>query len=222
MKIKNIFTILPVAFILASCAPAAKVTPTEMAVATSSTITPIPTATIAPTYAYLPTITVVPSSTPFAMLPSILPTLPSQQSQANYDSDVIVAINSESFFLNSHSDPMYEVVLNFKNNSEKEFTDVTYWLVTYQNKDAKNFADIIDNLVNFLGNNEDRKIIPVGESDIVIDVSIYVDEYYSQCKDGSLDKPLYLLLFSTSMGNTNNPLTLNSSLNQKILEIPCK
>jgi hypothetical protein len=53
VKIKNIFTILLVAFILASCAPAAKVVPTETAVSISiltsvplmSTITPVPIAT---------------------------------------------------------------------------------------------------------------------------------------------------------------------------------
>lgn len=44
MKIKNIVTILLVAFILASCAPAAKVVPTETAISTS-TFTPAPTAT---------------------------------------------------------------------------------------------------------------------------------------------------------------------------------
>jgi GH35 family endo-1,4-beta-xylanase len=49
MKIKNIVTILLVAFILASCAPAVKVVPTETAVP-ASTITPIPsTPTITPT-----------------------------------------------------------------------------------------------------------------------------------------------------------------------------
>ena len=44
MKIKNIVTVLLVAFILASCAPAAKAVPTETAIPTS-TFTPIPTAT---------------------------------------------------------------------------------------------------------------------------------------------------------------------------------
>lgn len=44
MKIKNIVTVLLVAIILASCAPAAKVVPTETAVPTS-TFTPVPTAT---------------------------------------------------------------------------------------------------------------------------------------------------------------------------------
>lgn len=50
MKIKNIVTVLLIAFILASCTPAAKVVPAEMAIPTS-TITPIP-----PT----PTITLTP------------------------------------------------------------------------------------------------------------------------------------------------------------------
>jgi len=44
MKIKNIVTVLLVAFILASCAPTAKVVPTETAIPTS-TFTPIPTST---------------------------------------------------------------------------------------------------------------------------------------------------------------------------------
>ncbi len=44
MKIKNIITVLLVTFILASCAPAAKVVPTEMAIPIS-TFTPAPTAT---------------------------------------------------------------------------------------------------------------------------------------------------------------------------------
>jgi GH35 family endo-1,4-beta-xylanase len=49
MKIKNIITILLIAFILASCAPAAKVVPTKTAIPTS-TFTPIPpTPTITPT-----------------------------------------------------------------------------------------------------------------------------------------------------------------------------
>jgi endo-1,4-beta-xylanase len=48
MKIKNIFTVLLVAFILVSCAPEAKVVPTETAIPTS-TFTPAPTATITPT-----------------------------------------------------------------------------------------------------------------------------------------------------------------------------
>jgi len=49
MKIKNIVTVLLVAFILASCAPAAKVVPTETAIP-SSTVTLIPpTPTITPT-----------------------------------------------------------------------------------------------------------------------------------------------------------------------------
>ncbi len=48
MKIKNIITVLLVAFILASCAPAAKVVPTETAIPTSTFI-PAPTATITTT-----------------------------------------------------------------------------------------------------------------------------------------------------------------------------
>lgn len=48
MKIKNIITVLLIAFILASCAPAAKVVPTETAIPTS-TFTPAPTATITAT-----------------------------------------------------------------------------------------------------------------------------------------------------------------------------
>lgn len=49
MKIKNIFTVLLIALILASCAPAAKVVSTETAIPTS-TFTPIPsTPTITPT-----------------------------------------------------------------------------------------------------------------------------------------------------------------------------
>ena len=48
MKIKNMVTVLLVAFILASCAPAAKVVPIETAVSTS-TLIPVPTATIKPT-----------------------------------------------------------------------------------------------------------------------------------------------------------------------------
>ena len=45
MKIKNIITVLLVAFIMASCAPAAKVVSTETAVPTSTFI-PVPTATL--------------------------------------------------------------------------------------------------------------------------------------------------------------------------------
>jgi hypothetical protein len=48
MKTKNIITVLLVAIILASCAPAAKVVPTETAIPTS-TFTPVPIATITPT-----------------------------------------------------------------------------------------------------------------------------------------------------------------------------
>jgi len=48
MKIKNIFTVLLVAFILASCAPAAKVVPTETAFPTS-TLTPVPLTSITTT-----------------------------------------------------------------------------------------------------------------------------------------------------------------------------
>jgi hypothetical protein len=48
MKIKNIVTVLLVAFILASCAPAAKVVPTKTAISTS-TFTPVPTSTATPT-----------------------------------------------------------------------------------------------------------------------------------------------------------------------------
>jgi len=221
MKIKNIATVLLVSFISVSCSPTAIVVPTKITVPTS-TFMPVLTATIVPTYAYLPTITPIPSSTPFVISPDVQPTLESQQSQSNYDSDVTVTIEKEAFFLTSQGNPTYEVALNFKNSSKKEFTDVTFWLVTYQNRDAKNEVDMLNTSVGFLGSNEDRKIIPIGESDIVIDVSIYVDESYSQCKDGSLDKPLYLLLFSTSMGNTDNSLPVSSSLNQKILEIPCK
>jgi hypothetical protein len=55
MKIKNIVTVLLVAVTLASCAPAAKVVPTETAVPTS-TFTPAPTATITSTP--IPTINV--------------------------------------------------------------------------------------------------------------------------------------------------------------------
>lgn len=54
MKTKNIVTVLLVAFILASCAPAAKVVPTETAIPTS-TFTPVPP-TITPTS--IPTIQV--------------------------------------------------------------------------------------------------------------------------------------------------------------------
>ncbi len=54
MKIKNIVTVLLVAFILVSCAPAAKVVPTETTIPTS-TFTPVP-----PT----PTITLTPTITP--------------------------------------------------------------------------------------------------------------------------------------------------------------
>jgi hypothetical protein len=55
MKIKNIVTVLLIAFILASCTPAAKVVPTETAVPTS-TFTPVPTATVTSTP--IPTINV--------------------------------------------------------------------------------------------------------------------------------------------------------------------
>jgi hypothetical protein len=55
MKIKNIITVLLVFIILASCAPAAKVVPTETTIPTS-TFTPVPTATITPTL--IPTINV--------------------------------------------------------------------------------------------------------------------------------------------------------------------
>lgn len=56
MEIKNIVTVLLVAFILTSCAPAAKVVPTETAIPTS-TFTPIPpTPTITPTL--IPTINI--------------------------------------------------------------------------------------------------------------------------------------------------------------------
>ena len=48
MKIKNIVTVSLIAVILASCAPAAKVVPTETAIPTS-TYTPVPTATITAT-----------------------------------------------------------------------------------------------------------------------------------------------------------------------------
>jgi hypothetical protein len=59
MKIKIIVTILLVAFILASCVPAAKVIPTETAVSTSTlTLTPVPTATA--------TITPMPILTPLS------------------------------------------------------------------------------------------------------------------------------------------------------------
>jgi hypothetical protein len=55
MKIKNIVKVLLIAFILASCAPAAKVIPTEAAIL-PSTFTPVPLATITPTS--IPTINV--------------------------------------------------------------------------------------------------------------------------------------------------------------------
>ena len=61
MKIKDIFKILTVAFILASCAPAATVVPTETTVPTLtytpvsiSTLTPVP---LAPTITPAPTVT---------------------------------------------------------------------------------------------------------------------------------------------------------------------
>lgn len=62
MKIKNIFTVLLVAIILVSCAPAAKVVPTETIIPTS-TFTPVPpTPTITPTP--IPTIDIEGQSIP--------------------------------------------------------------------------------------------------------------------------------------------------------------
>lgn len=221
MKIKNKVTVLLVSFILVSCMAEIPVVPTKTAIPTS-TIAPVLTATSAPTYVYLPTITPVPSTTPFLILTNFPPTLESEQPQARYDSGIIVIVKSEAFLSDLHRNftYKYEVVLNLNNSSGKEFKDVNFLLVTYQNKDAKNFADILDNLVTYLGGNETTKDIPVGISDMIVDIPIHDDQYYLNCNNGNFDKPLYLLLFS--VGNTDTPLTASSSLNQKILEMPCK
>jgi len=222
MKIKNIVRVLLITFILASCAPAAKVVPTQTTVPTS-TFASFPT-TIHPTYVYLPTITSIPSSTPFVATP-LSPLLASQHSQANYDGNVIVTIKSESLLDKGYRDLYYEVVLNFKNSSGKEITDVDYFLVPYQDKDAKQYGTITDNtvyVITALGSNEHRGTIPAGESDIVIDLFVYLNENFPVCKNGSLDKPLYLLLLSSSIGSPDHPLTASNELNQKILETPCK
>ncbi|MBI5945582.1 MAG: hypothetical protein HY864_14570 [Chloroflexi bacterium] len=61
MKIKNIFTILLVTFILASCASATKVVQTETAIPTL-TFTPVPTSTLT-SVPFTPTITPAPIAT---------------------------------------------------------------------------------------------------------------------------------------------------------------
>lgn len=228
MKIKNIPAVLFLAFVLVSCMPVAKVAPTETSMPTLvMTSTTIPTTTSAPTYAYLPTITLVPSSTPFIITPSVSQALTSHYSQVKYENAFIVTIKEESFFARDYHDPNYRVLLNFNNFSEKEIGNLTFYLVTYKSKDYKEIPDVynyIDFVINVLGTNSDRYNIPVGESDFLVNISIDVlDGNYSQCTDGSLDKPLYLLLFfgSLAKGNTDNPLEVSNDLNQKILEIPC-
>ncbi len=204
----------------------ANVTPTETFMPTLTfTPTVIPTATSVPTFVYLPTITLVPSPTPFSISPSVLPVLESQHSQANYDNVFTVTIEEERFVYKRYRDVVYQVLLNFKNSSEKEIR-VFSELVTYKNKDYKVYPDIYDYAdfqTNVLGSDGLQYTIPTGESHIVFDVSIFVTRNDLQCTDGSLDKPLYLLLFFGPLGNgnTDSPLKVSNDLNQKILEIPC-
>jgi len=215
---------------LISCIPAAIVTPTEKPIQRLAfTPTVIPTTINAPTYVYLPTITLVPSSTPFIATPSASQALTSQYSQAKYENAFTVTIKEESFFIEDYREPNYQVLLNFNNFSEKEIRDVTFHLVTYKSKDYKEIPDInnyTDFAINILGANSYPYMynIPAGESDFLVNVSIYVNGNYPQCTDGSLDKPLYLLLFFGSLGkgNTDNPLEVSNDLNHRILEIPCK
>ena len=105
----------------------------------------------------------------------------------------------------------YQVLFNFNNFSEKEIRDVTLHLVTYKSKDYKEFPNInnfTDFEINVLGRNSYPYTynIPVGESNFLVNVSIYVNGNYSQCTDGSLDKPLYLLLFFRSLSSLIFPL----------------
>lgn len=210
---------------LGACSPLATINPTQTRIPILN-FTNTPKAIISPTYIYIPTITLVPSSTPLALSPdSISPSLESSHAQANYDRKVTVTAKEEIFFLRDYYNPIYRVTLNFNNLSGKEITGLDYFLVTYKDKKAKGFGEIVEDqiyVIDFLGSNEKRNIIPVGESDVVVDVYIYLNENYSQCSDGSLEKPLYLLLFSNSIGSTDQPLTVSSGLNQKLLEIPCQ
>lgn len=215
---------------MVSCTPVANVISTEKSVLTLAfTPTIIPTTFNAPTYAYLPTITLVPSSTPFIATPSASHTLTSQYSQAKYENAFTVTIKEEKFFVEDYHEPNYQVLLNFNNFSEKEIRDVTLHLVTYKSKDYKAIPDIYnyaDFESNVLGTNSYpyRYNFPAGESDFLVNVSIDVNGNDPQCTDGSLDKPLYLLLFFGSLGegNTDSPLEVSNDLNQRILEIPCK
>jgi len=228
MKIKSISICLFIAFILASCLPAANVAPTGTALPTL-TLPPamIPTAFSVPTYEYLPTITPVPSSTPFAATPGISQELTSRYSQAKYENAFTVTIKEEKFFVKDYREPVYQVRLNFNNFSQNEIGEVTFHLVTHQSRDYKEIPDInhyVDFEINVLGRNSYpyRYTIPAGESEFAVDMSIYVNENYSQCTDGSLDKPLYLLLFLGALGHTDSPLEVSGDINQRILEIPCK
>jgi hypothetical protein len=130
--------------------------------------------------------------------------------------DITVTVKKETFRGTQYGDATYEVVLNVKNLSQKEISDADFYLVTYKSKNDRYVSDFLKN--NFLGSERDRNIIPIGESDIVIDVSIDVNENYSECKDGSLEKPLYLMY---AMGDTFKPLAVSDSINKKILETLC-
>ncbi len=128
--------------------------------------------------------------------------------------DVAVTIINGTYFIRNQTDVNYEVVLNVNNPSQTDIKNVDFYLVTDAGKDGKHFADIVG---DFLGSN-DRNTFPAGESTISIEVSIYVNDNYPQCKDGSLEKPLYLLY---SIGNTYKALEVSNDLNKKILETVC-
>jgi len=106
MKIKNIGTVLLVVFILVSCAPAAKVVPTETAIPTlalppilpTSTITPIPTLTIDDIRAIIYTSNPEspqydPKSTAYAEFPEAVKQLSTMSNAIDAAGDLAGAIN---------------------------------------------------------------------------------------------------------------------------------
>jgi hypothetical protein len=208
-----------------SCVSVANTVQTETPVPTiTSTSTAIPTTTSLPTYAYLPTITPPPSSTPFIITPSASQSLTSQNSKTNIGDFLYVAIEEEKFFLEDYRSPVYQVLLTYKNSSKDEIK-ADFFLVSYQGKEFREYPDFYnytDFYISVLGEDYGySKTIPIGESRTTVDIYIWVNENYSQCTDGSLEKPLYLLLFVDILGS-DNPLEASKDLNKRIYEIPCK
>ena len=111
----------------------------------------------------------------------------------------------------------YQVLLHVKNTSGVEVPQMSFFIGAYEKEDF-DFPYGSDHGIGHqqLTLIEGQNTIPIGESDIVINIPIY--KIYLQCNNPNLAKPLYLLY---SIGEQYTSVTVSNSINKRLLQLAC-